>query len=341
MFTLKCKIIIGKYKMMAVTDVKIKRSIYSFVDTATITLPASARLQAKTEDLPQSVVTSRTFREGDKVEIWLGYDNDDKLQREFSGFVKRVNAATPCEIECEGYSWQLRRKNVLWSTDNNKTKLKDLLAMLVEGTDITLSKSIPDMPVQQICEGNISGTEALDWIKKNLYLTVYFTESELYAGLAYIEQPDKNQTKYKIGWNLVKDDQLKFRRAEDVKVQVRAVSFTNRNEAIVGQAGDSSGAIRTIHVRNITSQAELKKVAEAEAEKLRYDGYEGKVTGFLEPFALPGYRVILQDPNYSEREGTYLLESTEVKFGTGGGRRICEIGKKISKQNEQTTVTTN
>lgn len=317
--------------MMAVTDVKIKRSIYSFVDTATITLPTSARLKTNTKDVPQSVSTAGSFQEGDKVEIWLGYDSDDNLHREFSGFVKSVNAATPCVIDCEGYSWQLRRKNVPWSTEDDKTKLKDLLAKLVEGTDITLSKSIPDVPVHQICEGNISGTEALDWIKKNLYLTVYFSESELYAGLAYIEQPDKAHTKYRIGWNLVKDDQLKFKKAQDVKVLVKAVSFNNRNEAIVGQAGDSSGAIRTIHVRNITSEAELKKVAEAEAGKLRYDGYEGKVTGFLEPFALPGYRVILQDPNYSEREGTYLIESTEVKFGTSGGRRICEIGKKISK----------
>lgn len=317
--------------MMAVTDVKIKRSIYSFVDTATITLPTSARLKTNTKDVPQSVSTAGSFQEGDKVEIWLGYDSDDNLHSEFSGFVKSVNAATPCVIECEGYSWQLRRKNVHWSTEDDKTKLKDLLTKLVEGTDITLSGSIPDIPVHQVCEGDISGTEALDWIKKNLYLTVYFSENELYAGLAYIEQPDKAHTKYRIGWNLIKDDQLKFKKAQDVKVQVKAVSFNNRNEAIVGQAGDSSGAIRTIHVRNITSEAELKKVAEAEAGKLRYDGYEGKITGFLEPFALPGYRVILQDPNYSEREGTYLIESTEVKFGTSGGRRICEIGKKISK----------
>lgn len=317
--------------MLAVTDVKIKRSIYSFVDTATIILPASARLKTDTEDAPQSVSTAGSFQEGDKVEIWLGYDDDDNLHREFNGFVKRVNAATPCEIECEGYSWQLRQKNVLWSTDNNKTKLKDLLTKLVEGTDITLSKSIPDMDVQQICEGNITRTEALDWLKKNLYLTVYFSENELYAGLAYIEQPDTSHTKYRMGWNLVKDDQLKFRRAQDVKIQIKAVSFNNRNESIEGKAGDANGAIRTIFVQNIHSEAELKKVAEAKANELKYDGYEGKVTGFLAPFALPGYRVILQDPNYKEREGTYLIESTEVKFGTGGGRRTCEIGVKISK----------
>ncbi|HEY0612292.1 MAG TPA: hypothetical protein VGD35_21610, partial [Chitinophaga sp.] len=322
-------------------DVKIKRSIYSFVDTATITLPASARLKTETQDVPQSVSTARSFQEGDKVEIWLGYDSDDNLHREFSGFVKSVNAATPCVIDCEGYSWQLRRKNVPWSTEDDETKLKDLLAKLVEGTDITLSKSIPDVPVHQICEGNISGTEALDWIKKNMYLTVYLSENELYAGWDYIAQPDKVNAKYRIGWNLVKDDQLKFRWAEDVKVQVRAISFNNRNEAVVGMAGDSGGVTKNIRVDGFHSEAELKKVAKTEADKLRYDGFEGKVTGFLQPFALPGYKAILQDPHYKDREGTYLIESTEVKFGMSGGRRICELGKKITKENEQATGTVN
>jgi hypothetical protein len=331
MFTLKCKILIGNYKLSAVTDVKIKRSIYSFVDTATITLPASARLQTKATDVPASVSTAAAFKEGDMVEIWLGYDNN--LQREFKGFVKRVNAATPCEIECEGYSWQLRRKNILWSTEKGKTpKLKDLLGLLVKETDITLSKNIPDMDVQQISAGNLSGTEVLDWIKENLFLTVYFTESELYAGLAFIEQPNSTHVKYKIGANVVKDDQLKFRKAEDAKIRVNAISFDKKNVAVKGVGGDPNGAIRTIFLPHFQTQEQVDQTAKAKAAELRYTGVEGKVTCFLEPFALPGYKVILEDRNYGEREGTYLLESTEVRFGPGGGRRSCEIGVRIDNK---------
>ena len=330
MFTLKCKIIIGNYELSAVTDVKIKRSIYSFVDTAVITLPTSARLQNEATNVPRSVLTATTFQEGDEVEIWLGYDNN--LQREFKGFIKRVNAATPCEIECEGYSWQLRRKNILWATEKGKvTKLKELLGTLIKGTDIKLSDSIPDMDVQQFSEGNISGTQALDWIKNNLFLTVYFAEDQLYAGLAFIQQPDSAHAIYKIGVNMVKDDQLKFRNAEDAKILVKAISFDKLNKAVVGQAGDNSGAIRTIFAQNSKTKKELDELAESNISKLRYNGYEGKLTGFLEPFALPGYRAILQDDSYAQREGTYLIESTEVRFGTGGGRRTCGIGVKISK----------
>lgn len=331
MFVLKCKIIIGKYKMVAATAVKIKRSIYSYVDTASITLPASARLKDNAANVPASVSTSANFKEGDMVEIWLGYDNEADLHLEFSGFVKRVNATMPCVIECEGYSWQLSRKNVHWSTGKTPEKLKSLLSKVVEGTDITLSKDIPDMEVQQISEGDISGTEVLEWLKKSLYLTVYFAGKELYAGLAYLDMKDKGKIKYRVGWNLVKDNELKFRKADDIKLLVKMISFNNKNEAVKAEAGDSNGAIRTIFAQHNTPASELKKMAEKNVKELRYDGYEGKVTGFLEPFALPGYSVVLQDPNYSEREGTYLIESTEVSFGSSGGRRICEIGPKISK----------
>ncbi|KAA2244568.1 hypothetical protein F0L74_00910 [Chitinophaga agrisoli] len=331
MFVLKCKMIIGDYKMETVTAVKIKKSIHSFVDTALITLPASSRLKTSTTNVPESVPTPARFQEGNKVEIWLGYDQEDALHLEFTGFVRRVNAATPCVIECEGYSWQLGRKNVHWSTGKKPEKLKDLLAKLVSGTDITLSSSIPDMDVQQISEGDISGKAALDWLKKNLYLTVYFSGKELYAGLAYLNEENNEKVGYQIGWNLVKDDELKFRKAEDIKLLVRMVSFNTRNRATKAEAGDSNGVVNTIFAQHNLTEAELKKMAEKNVKDLRYDGYEGKITGFLAPFALPGYGAVLKDPNYKEREGTYLIESTEVNFGNGGGRRLCELGRKISK----------
>ena len=137
MFTLRCKITIGKYSFTTVNDVKIKRSIHSFIDTAYILLPASARLKNSVDLTTNSMSTAMIFSEGNPVEIRLGYDEAD-MKLEFKGFVKRVNATSPCEIECEGYSWQLKRKNVLWSTGKEKNTLKKMLETLVQGTDITL-----------------------------------------------------------------------------------------------------------------------------------------------------------------------------------------------------------
>jgi hypothetical protein len=352
MFILNCEIIIGGFNFSAVTEVTVKRSIHSFVDTANITIPASAQLTTSGELPTQSVTrTAMIFKEGDPVEIWLGYDGD--LQLEFEGFVRRVNGATPCIIECEGYSWLLKRKNI--HKVYPPTSLKQMLEELVQGTGITLSENIPDVEIRQVAFSHSNGTAVLDWIKNNLYLAVYFMGKELYAGLSYTELPEraiyvpgrvfkngsiapldyeKVQTAvpYQLGWNVVKDDQLKFRKASDVKIRVKAVCFDEQNKPREKMAGDTDGAIRTIFVPDLRSDKELLAVAEAKANMLRYDGYEGKLTTFLQPFALPGFKTRLKDPTYKDREGTYLIESTEVKFGSGGGRRICEIGVKISSK---------
>ncbi|MCW3467641.1 hypothetical protein [Chitinophaga nivalis] len=361
MFKLTCQIIIGSYSFTQVNEVKIKRSIHSFVDTASIKIPATARLHTSGDLKTVSVnnAAASFMNEGDPVEIWLGYNQE--LQLEFSGFVKRVNAATPCEIECEGYSWPLRRKIIL---QNFKGKtLQAMLEHATADTGIRLSENIPNIKLNQCLFENQNGTEVLDWIKKNLFLTVYFSGNVLYAGLAYVELPqiaqapkegrkpidgklpaltferEKQPVRYDMGWNVIKDDQLKFRKAADVKLQIRAVTFDKNNTPVTASFGDSKDPIRTIFVPYVSAATTLRELAAGKLNELKYDGYEGKITTFLQPFSQPGTEAKITDRQYKEREGTYLLESTEVTFGTGGARRICEVGVKISKKDEQTTGT--
>lgn len=334
MFKLTCKINIGIYSFTAVNEIKIKRSIHTFIDTATIKIPATVRLkQTGTSTASASQKAADKIKEGDCVQIQLGYNDLDQI--EFDGFVKRVNASTPCEIECEGYSWQLRKKSI--AKGFPKTTLRDLLAFVIKDTGIKLSDQIPDVPLSNIYIKNENALDVLTFIKEKLFMTVYFMGKELYAGLAYLrlpKGPGPSEVIYEIGNNVVKDNELKFRKADDIKVKIKTIHFTDRNHPVVGEAGDSEGAIRTIFVQEVANPAKLKELAERKLKDLKYDGYEGKITAFLQPFALPGTKVVLRDKAYKEREGSYLLESTEVSFGLNGARRICEIGPKISKNNE-------
>ena len=36
----------------------------------------------------------------------------------------------------------------------------------------------------------------------------------------------------------------------------------------------------------------------------------------------------IEDKVYNERSGDYFIETVEVQFGTGGGRRVVELGIK-------------
>lgn len=405
MFRLSCEIRIGQHRFNDVNEVKVKRSIYSFVDTATIRIPTSAMLFKKGELKTRSIATpgenelaerytiteedtkgagrrvlektGSFFSVGDPVEIWLGYDG--KLELEFEGFVSKINFTTPCEVECEGYSWQLKNKVITKEFPDLKTlqdyrkkdpenkeppqtSVREILNYITEGTDIVVSDKIPDIPLVKMSFNGETGPEALEKMKKDAFLTIYFNGPELYAGLAYTQlgkaavrrenrkwtgkrferleyKEVKKAVKYEIGWNLVSSDQLKFRRAVDAPLKVKVIHFTNRNEAIEKTVG-VKGDIRTFFVPHARTEKEMEDAANAMLQVLSYDGYEGKVTAFLQPFTLPGFAVSLTDKNYNDRDGVYLLDSIEVTFGTSGARRICGIGVKISKKDEQTTGTT-
>ncbi|MBP1649951.1 MAG: hypothetical protein H6Q26_108 [Bacteroidetes bacterium] len=345
MFILKCEIKIGSYTFYSVKEVKVKRSLHSFVDTATITIPASAVLRYTGKLPTKSVVNSADqFAEGNKVEIWLGYD--DVLNLEFEGFVRRINAATPCIIECEGYSWQLQQKGIL---DSNKAiTLKKLLTKITAGTDILLSNEIPDLNLNQAYFSGMTGTDILDWLKKNLYLNVYFEGKLLYAGFDHLKNPKagkyvrgrkagdaltyeevKDDAGYQIGYTVIRDDELKFRKASDAHVLVKAIYIDKKNKPYTAEAGDKNGAETTIHISHFEDMNALKKAAENKLKTLKYDGYEGKLVAFLQPYVFPGCKAAISDTKFPVRNGTYRIESTEVTFGASGGRRLTEIGLKI------------
>jgi hypothetical protein len=326
MFVLNSEFQIGKYKWKGCNNVSIKKSIHEYADTAIIKLPASVVMKTNAEYV--SVQTHKQFKVGDNVKIRLGYNG--KLNDEFVGFVKRVNFKMPCEIECEGYSWILRnRKNLKksWS----ETTLKEVLEFLIKDTVIKLHPDIPDMPLKNIVLDNASGTEVIEHIKSLLkgVLTCFFMDDTLYMGLAYMDLA-KASVKHKLGWNTIGEDDLKYREAADVKVKIEIEHRKTDGTQIVVSSGAEGGVVRREKVSTVTDAAKLEEIAKAKLLQESYDGYEGTFTTFLLPFVQPGYKDIVTDPRYNERQGNYFVESVETTFGTGGGRRKIQIGIKLN-----------
>jgi hypothetical protein len=65
-------------------------------------------------------------------------------------------------------------------------------------------------------------------------------------------------------------------------------------------------------------------------DNLKYSGYTGKITTFLEPFSTPGMVAEIRDVNYPQRNGKYEIRSVNTTFGINGGRRTIETGKPIT-----------
>ena len=338
MFVLNSDITIDKFTGVKPNDVNIKKSMYDYVDRCTIKMPISARVKQAGKLATESVETSKLITEGMKVNINLGYNG--LMNNEFIGFVSRVNLTTPCEVMCEGYSYQLRKKTYLKTFV--KAELIDVLKYLVDGTDIVLDKAnIPSFKIEKLVLQNHSGTEALELIKKisDNTINIFFTGKLLYAGLQYLVT--KADVKYTIGWNVIKDGNLKLRQASNDNVTVNYIGEkkdgtkvkvngkTKANVIKTSATSGNSGETKVIKTHTVTDESTLQSMADKKVSTLSYDGYEGKITAFLFPYCEPGYRAVLVDNKYPDRGGNYLIDSTEVSYGMSGARRTVGIAFKL------------
>ena len=360
MFCLTSNINIGRFRNVKPIEVKVTRSMRQYNDTAIVKLPIVSRIMNGKKVVEQSVDTAKQFREGDAVRIVLGYtfqstttgNMQNHSNLEFEGFIARVNFTSPLEIECEGYSYQLRKRT--YTRTFVKAELLEILKYLVQGTDIVLDeKQIASFVVDKLVLQQHSGTEALDMLKKISHDLIFFIFSGrlLYAGLLGFDYkqldkfPEKPAVSYRLGWNVIKDNNLKRRQATNQDVTIHfvgekkdgtkervTVNGKSRTRARVISTSGSSGAngeTKVIKTHAVTDASSLQKLAEAAHLKSSYDGYEGKITAFLLPFCEPAYRIALEDPKYKERSGRYLVESTEVTYGLNGARRIVGLGLQL------------
>ena len=313
-----------KLTFTAFSDIEIEKDIFKINSLCKIRIPASSRLNYRDKQAFESVQTARQFNRGDRISVWLGYNDD--LRLEYEGYIYRLNYKTPLEIECEGYEFLLRSpcETRTWG----KTNLKEVLGYIVNGTEITLNGSIPDVAFDKyVITANMNRLEALQVLKEAYGITVFFMGSQLYAGLAYVI--DNGTVKYRLGYNTIKDDELKYRNADDVSLKIKAVWVKPDNTKLEVEVGDPEGSQRTLFFYNVSGEAELKKLATEEIQKYKYSGYEGKLTTFLQPYSEPGMKAEIDDPKYDERKGTYYISKVNVKAGRSGGRRTVEITVKL------------
>jgi hypothetical protein len=323
MFILGCHITIGSASFKTAADIVIKRSTQTANATAVIKVPVTAVLK-QTGAEKTYIETARAINVGDAVTIQLGYDGN--MNTEFKGFVKRLNYTVPLEIECEDWYWKLR--TITLKKSYAQTTIKQLLNDVLAGSGATVHPGTIDMTLKNTVVDNKTGAWVLEKLKSDYGLTVYFDlEGRLYAGKAY--QVKGDQVKYELRGNVIKDDDLKFYKADDYKLKVEAKSYDRNGSKLEASIGAEGGEIKTLWFYDVKDVAQLKALAEQELKRYSFDGYRGKIETFLVPFAEPGMVAVVSDPTYSARGGEYFVESTEVKFGTSGARRIVELGIKV------------
>lgn len=325
MFTLACEITVGNYRFRQVNSIEIKTSWRELGDTAIIKLP---NLKDKLD---------KVFVEGDQVSITLGY-LDKYSGQEFVGFVDVIKPNIPFELHCEDHTYYLKRTNLkkAWRA----VTLKELIQFIVDetnaahGTSITLHPDIPVVNFEKFRLNNVTGYTAMTKLKEEYGLTAYFRGEQLYVGLAYKEAI--GEVGYRMDWNVIGND-LTYRRADQVKIKLKAIGITKDNKQVPVPVGDEEGEERTLFFYGITNEAKLKELGEEELKKLKYEGFEGSLKTFLIPFAKHGMNARIEDPQYNEgRSGIYRIDSVTTTFNTSdGAKREVELGIRLDNANDQ------
>lgn len=316
MFALNSSIKIGGYTFGRINDVKITRSVNSTSAKAVIKVPVTAVIKAKDGSTSAKTETAKAIKVGDPVEIQLGYGRE--LNKEFAGYVRRVNYKTPLEIECEDEYYKTRCKAVTIS--GGSTTLKDVL--LACGLNVG---QVAELTLKNFVVDNKPANTVLEKLKTDYGLNVFFgLDGKVYAIRAF--DLVSQTVKYELRKNVIKDDDLKFQKASDVKLKIKGICYMKDGSQVEASIGEDGGAEKTLYFYDVESQSELKTLAEAELKKYSKDGYDGTIETFLQPYAEPCMVADLTDPVYEERNGKYHITAVETTFGMSGARRKVSIG---------------
>lgn len=313
---LVCNIKVGRYSFEYVVDLVITSDIKNLTQTCEITLPRKLEWQQKQIALGKGSL----LKAGNKVTVKLSYDTAP--QTVFTGYLSRIKPGVRVGLICEDEMYALKQTNLTksYKSVDLKTLLEDIMpdGIPYETGDINLGN---------LRLTNVSIAQILAHLKKEYGIFSYFKNGKLLVGLAY--WPQETQTHiFHFQRNILNDGHPEYIKAEDVKLKVKAIGMMPDNTKYTVDVGDKDGEQRTLHFYNIP-KGDLEKLAQNEIANLKYDGFRGKFTAYGEPLAQRGDIAELRDDTVPDRNGSYMIKSNIIKFGTKGFRQTVELGNKV------------
>jgi hypothetical protein len=327
---LTSRITIGKYEFYNVGEAEITSTWKSIGDTATLRMYGFADVEKEDGTVGRHVALEEIISVGTPAMIELGYDGE--LYTEFTGYVAEVKCKVPFELRLEDEFFHLKRQpvNRTWKD----VALAELLTELVP--TVQLSKTIPQIKLSAFRADRTTVYGVLSKLKEDYLLCAYFRDAKLFVGLPYTEfdsssaQVPGQEATYVLQQNVVSDD-LSYKEKKDVRLKVKVTAkHRNGKTTTIEPVGDPDGEERGFSFPSeTTDKAELSKIALSKLDRLKYDGYRGKLTGFGVPFIVHSGTVNLYDDLRPSRNGRYLVDSVRTTFGMQGFRREVELARKV------------
>lgn len=266
------------------------------------------------------------IRVGYRVKLELGYG--EQYHTEFSGFVRKIESGWPVKLHLDDDLYPFKSGDVLTKSWASVT-LRSVLSYILPEYKI----DCPDLNLSAGWQINKqSRYSALQDLRQQIgfYARIDSDNKRVYCYWPY-SFDSFSRHKYVFGVN-VKKNNLTYIRKEDVKLRINAVAPSKNGKKIRVTVGSNDNDARVIS-RNfsyVSSETELKRLADKELQTISYDGYQGSIVGYGLPRTMPGDSLQIVDDREPDREGTYLVESVQIRYGSDTGfERINQLSYKI------------
>ncbi|MEG1581344.1 MAG: hypothetical protein RR386_08815 [Bacteroidaceae bacterium] len=303
-----------------VNSISVKTSIGTLTDTATVVVPRKVKWRGQALDTYIKI--------GDTIAISLGY-KESGLQPVFSGFITSVSSVSPITLTCEDSMYTLKTTDVK-PCRYPKFDLKKFLGQYVPQVKVEIPEEISFGEV--IIEAETSVAKVIDYLIQNYPFRCFFSGGILYCILltAKISVGSKEHL-FRIGENTISDT-LKYVKAEDVKLIIKAKSIVNGKKKLEVQSPKDSkeGEVRTFYAPSCKTEKDLQDFADNKLAQYKNDKMTGNVSLFGVPFVQKGEKVKLKDVLNGERnDKRFVVESVHYTFGAGGYRQEISLGDQI------------
>lgn len=327
MLRLTSQTLIDVYSFDFLTEVEIKTSLDELTTTGTLTIPKKLSYKRNGE-LVTNIVEGPDplFRRGSLVTLYAGYD--DYNLEVFQGYVSDIKPKLPLEFSLQDKMFKLKQTTITNYSKKDLTLRQLLTDILPPGYEDFQALDV-QLGWFRIKRSNVAAV--LEHLRSHYGITSNFRDGVLYSGLRYITtDPLQLEAKeFEFERNIIDDSDLVYRREDDVLIKLKAISINDQNEKIEVEVGDPDGDQRTMYFYGL-SQSDLTTIANESLSKLKYEGFFGSFTTFLQPQVKVADAVKMINGKLPEKNGIYLVKEVVTTYGVNGGRQRITLDRKIA-----------
>lgn len=296
------------------SEVRVVSNFRQLTDTAEIVLPR--RLFEVDTTRVRSI-----FKAGDPVTIEMGYIREYVV--EFEGYITQVSDDIPIRLRLQDEMWKLKQIPVNISLQN--ARMRSFLKKILPDYEIIAD----DFEIGPVRFANYTAAKVLEDIQTHYGMFSYFKGKALVVGQYYADDTEAPVIPIHMEEDVVNNN-TDFKHADDIRIEIKAVSTLNTGDKIEVTVGDPGGEPRQLTYYNIKDKESLQKLADADYKRYKRDHFSGDITCFGFPVVRHGNKVELVSRLYPERNGVYYVDATDVAiFQNAQFRRTLILGNKV------------